>query len=84
MAGNFKDEKAIKSSENKATKEVKGVVEIEDFSSCNIDTGKSESMEEINDNTNKIEKAKNEPPKGLPHQQVPQPGDFSSEALENV
>ncbi|PON84264.1 hypothetical protein TorRG33x02_200180 [Trema orientale] len=59
-------------SENKAAMEVKGVVEAPPVTK----RGGKENMEE--------RKAKPEEPKGLPHQQVPQPGDFSSEALEHI
>lgn len=35
-------------------------------------------------NNDKTVKTKPEEPRGLPHHQVPQPGDFSTEALEHI
>ncbi|GMN42579.1 hypothetical protein TIFTF001_011795 [Ficus carica] len=68
-----KEAMETQSSENKTDKEVKGVVE-DSPPTNNYDTSKRER----NDNT--MVKDKQEEPKGLPHQQVPQPGDFSTEA----
>ncbi|EXC20345.1 hypothetical protein L484_000314 [Morus notabilis] len=72
-------DKKLQSSENQTAKEVKGV--IEDSPNTN-NTSQRESMEGKNDN--KTVKGKQQEPKGLPHQQVAQPGDFSSEALEHI
>lgn len=74
-----KNKKPMDSQENKVAKEVNGIV---DEPPALDHTGKKENMEQRNDD--KVVKERKEP-KGLPHQQVPQPlVDFSSEALEQL
>lgn len=67
-------------SENKTAKEVKVVV-----NEPPATTSKSESsMGKKDDQKTSTVKANDVEPKGLPHQQVPQPGDFSTEAPERL
>ncbi|KAJ0052496.1 hypothetical protein Pint_02807 [Pistacia integerrima] len=75
-------EEAKNSSENdkKVAKEVKGVVD-EAASSA----GEKQERNDINATSKSVIKEVEQGiVKGLPHQQVPQPGDFSSEALEHL
>lgn len=77
-----KDKKAMKiksaSSENKTVMAGKDLVQKGPV------TYNRDKKEEEERNDNKMVKTKTEEPKGLPHQQVPQPGDFSTEALEHI
>ncbi|OMO69334.1 hypothetical protein COLO4_29123 [Corchorus olitorius] len=68
---NFRDER------KKTVKEVKGVV-------AEAPQEKKEHLEVKERNGSGMKTEKSEGVKGLPHQQVPQPGDFSTEALENL
>lgn len=68
-------------SENKAAKEVKGVVDKPPATRSKSEGG---GMGKSTDDQKTSVKAGEEEPKGFPHQQVPQPGDFSSEALEQL
>jgi len=57
-----------------AGKEIKGVVD-DDEPGTVVVNGSNEEM-------NKKEGSNSEKPKGMPHEEVPQPGDFSAEALD--
>ncbi|CAJ1782391.1 unnamed protein product [Sphenostylis stenocarpa] len=64
-----------KPSKSCAHKEVKGVVD-DDEPGRVVDNRSNQEMKK------KEGKNSSEKPKGMPHQQVPQPGDFSAEALD--
>ncbi|KAJ1412151.1 hypothetical protein SESBI_20627 [Sesbania bispinosa] len=69
-----------------ARKEVKGVVD-DDHPRAVVDNrSKINSKENMKEGSNEMGTStvgeQNQKPKGLPHQQVPQPGDFSAQALD--
>lgn len=68
-------------SENKAAKEIKGVVDEPPATRTGSEGG---GLGKSTDDQKTSVKAGEEDPKGRPHQEVPQPGDFSSEALEQL
>ncbi|KAK7339583.1 hypothetical protein VNO77_20260 [Canavalia gladiata] len=73
-----------------ASKEVKGVVDDEDprvvvdNRSSKTNKGETNKKEGSNEFIDTGIEEQNQKPKGLPHQQVPQPGDFSAEALDKM
>lgn len=79
-----KEEEANPSVKKKLVKEVKGVVDEAPRSFSESDDQR-EILKGIN-NENKLvmKEGDDEGIKRLPHQEVPQPGDFSSEALEHL
>lgn len=72
MESQRKKEETAQSSETKKVKEVKGVAD------------DPPSFSDKKDPNKMVKKADDNEVKGLPHLQVPQPGDFSSEALEHL
>ena len=68
-----------KMEENGERKEVRGKVEEPPVFGT---SSERESIPQKSDNKQKMREG--EGPKGLPHQQVPQPGDFSTHRLEQL
>lgn len=62
-------------------KEVKGVVEHDDNNGSNRENKRNEQKKDMGNTGIETEEG-NQKPKGLPHQQVPQPADFPSDALD--
>lgn len=78
-----KEEEANPSVKKKLVKEVKGVVDEAPRSFSESDD-KREILKGINtENKLVMKEGDDKGIKGLPYQEVPQPGDFSSEALEH-
>lgn len=67
--------------ENKLVKEIQGDI---DQPSLNLNLNKREKNQDQGGGQKKMIKKEDEGPKPLPHQQVPQPEDFSSEGLEKL
>ncbi|KAK9225056.1 hypothetical protein WN943_010097 [Citrus x changshan-huyou] len=78
-----KEEEANPSVKKKLVKEVKGVVDEAPRSFSESDD-KREILKGINNENKLVMKEGDEGIKRLPHQEVPQTGDFSSEALEHL
>lgn len=75
---NEKVEAVASYAENKLVKEIQGDI---DDSPCLNQRGKNRKQ---GDEQGKMIKEEGEGPKPLPHQQVPQPGDCTSEGLEKL
>ncbi|PKI79160.1 hypothetical protein CRG98_000452 [Punica granatum] len=76
--GRNKEIKDAVAPRREAVKEIKGVVD--DLPDCTYKYEAKSYENQLKRRTGQ----EMEGPKGLPHEQVPQPGDFSSEALERL